>query len=62
MDPINDNDKTYEKCDYRNRNLKELGVNDANRAYKNKQYKKNLNLNKSFKGIEINNQIEILLV
>ncbi len=39
MDPINDNDKTYEKCKYCNKNLNELGMNDANRAYKNRLYK-----------------------
>jgi len=33
-------------------------MNDANRAYKNRQYKTHINLNKSFKSIEI----EILLV
>jgi hypothetical protein len=38
MNPINDNDNTYEKCDYCNKNLKEFGMNDANRAYKNRQY------------------------
>ncbi len=45
MDHINDYDKTYEKCEYCN--------NDANRAYKNRQYK--THFNKSFKSIEINN-------
>ena len=35
MDPINHYDKTYEKCEYCNKNLNELGMNDANRAYKN---------------------------
>ncbi len=53
MDPINFNDKTYGKCEYCNNNLNELGMNDANRAYKN--YKTHINLNKSFKSIEINN-------
>jgi len=51
MDHINDSDKTYEKCDYCNNNLKELGMNDANRVYNNRQYKTHINLNKSFKGI-----------
>ena len=53
MDPINDNDKTYEKCEYCCKNLNELGMNDANRAFKNRLYKKHINLNKSFKSIEI---------
>jgi len=53
MDPINFNDKTYGKCEYCNNNLNELGMNDDNRAYKN--YKTHINLNKSFKSIEINN-------
>jgi hypothetical protein len=35
LDPINNKDKTYEKCEYCNKNLNELGMNDANRAYKN---------------------------
>jgi hypothetical protein len=51
MDHINDNDKTYEKCEYCNKNLNELGMNDANRAYKNRQYKTQ-NLTKSFKSID----------
>ncbi len=55
MDPINDNDKTYEKCEYHNKNLNELGMNDANRAYKNRLNKTQINLNKSLKNIEINN-------
>ncbi len=55
MDPINDNDKTYEKCEYCNKNLNELGMNDGNRAYKNILCKTHINLNKSFKSIEINN-------
>jgi hypothetical protein len=54
MDHINDNDKTYEKCEYCNKNLNQLGMNDANRAYKNRQYKTHVYLNKSFKSIEIN--------
>jgi len=36
-------------------NLNELGMNDANRAYKNRQYKTHINLNKKLKCIEINN-------
>ena len=55
MDHINDNDKTYEKCEYCNKILKELGMNDADRAHKNRQYKTHIHLNKSFKSIEINN-------
>ncbi len=55
MDHINDNDKTYEKCENCNKNLNELGRNDTNRAYKNRQYKTRINSNKSFKSIEINN-------
>ena len=55
MDHINNNDKTYEKCEYCNKNLKELGMNDANRTYKNIQYSNHINLNKSFKSIKINN-------
>jgi len=47
MDPINENDKT-------NKNLNERGMNDANRAYKNRKFKTHINLNKSFKSIEIN--------
>ena len=62
MDPINDNDKTYEKCEYHNKNLNELGMNDANRAYKNRLNKTQINLNKSLKNIEINNLIAILQV
>ena len=42
--------------------MKELEMNDANRAYRNRQYKAHINSNKSFKSIEINNWIEILLV
>jgi len=38
MDHINYNDKTYEKCEYFNKNLNELGMNDANKAYKNRIY------------------------
>ena len=30
-------------------------MNDANRAYKNRQYKTHINLNKSFKSIEKKN-------
>ena len=30
-------------------------MNDANRAYRNRQYKAHINSNKSFKSIEINN-------
>ena len=52
MDHINGNDKTYEKCEYCNKNLNELGMNDAKRAYKNIQYKTHINLNKSFKSID----------
>ncbi len=52
-DPINDNDKTYEKCEYCCKNLNEHGMNDADRAYKNRLYKKHINLNKSFKSNEI---------
>jgi len=37
-------------------------MNDANRAHKNRQYKTHINLNKSFKNIENNSVIEILLV
>jgi hypothetical protein len=37
-------------------------MNDANRAYKNRQYKTHINLDKSFESIEINNLIEIILV
>ena len=55
MDHINDNDKTYEKCKYCNKNLNILGMNDANRTCKNIKYKTYINLNKSFKSIEINN-------
>ena len=62
MDSINDNDKTYEKSEYFNKNLNEFGMNDANRAYKNRQYKTQIKLNKSFESIEIDNLIEILLV
>ncbi len=54
MDPINDNDKTYERCEYCYKNLNEVGMNDANRAYKNRLYKTHIILNKSFKSIEIN--------
>jgi len=39
MDPINGN----------------LGMNDANRAYRNRLYKTHINLNKPFKSIEIKN-------
>ena len=35
LEHINDNDKTNEKYEYCNKNLNELGMNDANRAYKN---------------------------
>ena len=49
MDPINDNDKTYEKYEYCNKNMNELGMNDANRAYKNRLCKTHINLNKSLK-------------
>ena len=35
-------------------------MNDANRTYKNRQYKTHINLNKSFKSIEINNKVETL--
>ena len=45
--------KTYEKCEYFNKNLNELGMNDANRAYR--LNKTHINLNKLFKSIEINN-------
>jgi len=38
MDHINDNDKTYEKCEYFIKNLNELGMNDSNRAHKNRIY------------------------
>jgi len=38
-----------------NKNLNELGMNDANRAYKNRQYKTQIKLNKSFESIEIDN-------
>ena len=55
MDHINDNDKTYEKCEYCNKNLNKLGINDANRAYKNRQYKTHIIFNKPFKSIQINN-------
>ncbi len=41
-----------EKCEYCNKNLNELGMNDANRAL---LYNTHINLNKSFKSIEINN-------
>ncbi len=54
MDPINDNDKTYERCEYCNKNLNELVMNDPYRAYKVRLYKTHLNLNNSFKNIEIN--------
>jgi len=47
--------KTYEKCEYFNKNLNELGMNDANRAYKNRLFKTHIRLNKSFESIEINN-------
>ena len=50
MDPIYDNDKTYEKCGYCNNNLNELEMNDTNGAYKNRLYKTHFNLNKSFKS------------
>ena len=55
LDCINDNDKTYERCEYCNKNSKELGMNDANRACKNRLCKTHIDLNKSFKSIEINN-------
>ena len=55
MDSINDNDTIYEKCEYCNKNLNELGMNDAKRGYTNIQYKTHINLNKSLKSIEINN-------
>ncbi len=32
-----------------------IWMNDANRAYKNSQYKTHINLNTSFKSIEIKN-------
>ena len=54
MGHINDNDKTYEKCEYCNKNLNQFEMNDAYRAYKNRQYKTHVYLNKSFKSIEIN--------
>ncbi len=54
INPINDNDKTYEKCEYCNKNLNEPGINDADRAYNSRLYKTHINLNKSFKSIEIN--------
>jgi hypothetical protein len=62
MDRINVNDKTYKKCEYCNKNLNELGMNDYIRACKIRQYKTHINFNKSFKSTEINNLIEILLV
>jgi len=43
-----------EKCEYCNKNLNELGMKDANRAYKNILYKTHINLNKSIKNFEIN--------
>ena len=49
-----DNHNTYEKCEYCNKHLNELRMNDSNKAYKNILYKTNINLNKSFKRIEIN--------
>ena len=55
MDRINDNDRTYEKCEYCNKNLNSLGMNNANRVYKNRHYKTHINLNKPFKSIKINN-------
>ncbi len=36
MDPINDIDKSYEKCEYCNKNLNEHGMNDANKSCKNR--------------------------
>ena len=57
MNPINDNDKTFLKFEYCNKNLNELGMNDANRACMNILYKTHINLNRSFKSIEINNKI-----
>ena len=54
MDHIDDNDKIYEECEYCYKNLNQLGVNDANRAYKNKQFKTHIYLNRSFKSIVIN--------
>ena len=44
MDSINDNDTIYEKCEYCNKNLNELGMNDACRAYKTRLYKTHINL------------------
>ena len=44
MDSINDNDIIYEKFEYCNKNLNELGMNDASRAYKNRLYKAHINL------------------
>ena len=55
VDPISDTDITYEKCEYCYNKLNELEMNDANRAYKNRLYRTHINLNKSFKIIEINN-------
>jgi len=55
MDPINHYDKTNEKCEYCNKNLNELGMNDANRAYKKRLFKTHINLNKSLESIEISN-------
>ena len=48
MDHINDNNKTYEKCECCNKNLNELGMNDSDRAYKKRQRKdkSHINLNK----------------
>ena len=43
MNPINDNDKTFLKFEYCNKNLNELGMNDANTAYKNRLYKAHIN-------------------
>ena len=37
-------EKIYEKCEYCNKNLNELGMNDASRAYKNRLYKAHINL------------------
>jgi hypothetical protein len=46
---------TMIKCEYCYKNLNELGMNDANRAYKNILFKTHIRLNKSFKSIEISN-------
>jgi hypothetical protein len=53
IDPINDNDKTKEKFEYCNKNLNELGMNEANTAYKNRL--QNTKFEQIVESIEINN-------